>query len=73
MRATLPKQPMNVECGIVILDTSKGSGTHWVTYYKNNNYVEYFDSFGNLQPLLEIIKHLGKIINSTHLIVDTYD
>lgn len=60
MRDNLPKgRPFKIECGIINLDSSTGSGTHWVAYYKNNNLTKYFDSFGNLQPPLELIKYLG--------------
>lgn len=59
MRNTLPKRPNNIECGIVNLDSNDGKGTHWVAYYKNKSYKEYFDSFGNLPPPKEIVKYLG--------------
>lgn len=55
----LPKKPRLTECGIVNLDSSTGPGTHWVAYYKNNVYKEYFDSYGNLQPPLELLHYLG--------------
>lgn len=60
MRDTLPKKPRKVECGIVNLDSSNNEGTHWVAYVKVNNYAEYFDSFGNLKPPLELIKYLQR-------------
>lgn len=63
MRDTLPKRPYVRESGIVNLDSYKGVGTHWVAYHKNGNTIEYYDSFGNLQPPLEIIRYLGKYIN----------
>lgn len=59
MRDNLPKKPHLLESGIVNLDSYKGPGTHWVAYYKNKNNNEYFDSYGNLQPPLEIIRYLG--------------
>ena len=58
MRDSLPKKPFKQECGIVNLDDSNGMGTHWVAYYKNHNYKEYFDSFGKLQSPLEIVNYL---------------
>lgn len=58
MRNSLPKKPLDQECGIVNLDDVNGIGTHWVAYYKKHNYKEYFDSFGNLQPPLEIANYL---------------
>lgn len=61
MRDTLPKSgPRKYECGIVNLDTSENSGTHWVAYKKINKVVKYFDSFGNLKPMKELVRYLGK-------------
>lgn len=62
MRDNLPTKPKKLECGIVNLDVSTGSGTHWVAYHKSTNQIEYFDSFGNLQPPSEIKKYLGSSI-----------
>lgn len=59
MRDELPPVPMRKECGIINLDDHIGPGTHWVAYYKSNNTVVYFDSFGNLQPPSEFIKYMG--------------
>lgn len=59
MKDELPKKPNTIECGIVNLDESKNSGTHWVAYAKIYNYVEYFDSYGNLRPPKEILNYLG--------------
>lgn len=59
MRDTLPKKPKFRECGIVNLDKSINKGTHWVAYVKNGNYCEYFDSYGDLKPPLELIKYLN--------------
>lgn len=73
MKNTLPKNIHDIECGIINLDNSSGSGTHWVAYYKNKNYVEYFDSFGNLQPPIEIKKYLGKNIQYNHDIYQNYN
>lgn len=58
MLNTLPSKVRKSECGIVNLDVSSGPGTHWVAYYKINNKVDYFDSFGNLRPPKEIIKYV---------------
>lgn len=58
MRDTLPKKPWSNECGIINLDTFSGEGTHWVCYYKKNDTVEYFDSFGNLKPPKEFVNYL---------------
>lgn len=62
MRDKLPKKPFKKECGIINLDSSKNPGTHWVAYGKVYNYVEYFDSYGNLKPPVELIKYLGSSI-----------
>ena len=60
MLDALPTKPLEYECGIVNLDKSSGPGTHWVAYKKNKDCIQYFDSFGNLQPPKEIVKYLGK-------------
>lgn len=61
MRDAMPKRgSWKRESAIVNLDDSRGRGTHWVAYVKNNsNDVTYFDSFGNLKPPLELMKYLG--------------
>lgn len=59
MRDELPNCPYKRECGVVNLDISKNPGSHWVAYAKNNQYIEYFDSYGNLKPPKEIINYLG--------------
>lgn len=59
MRNNLPKRPLKQECAVINLDSMEGSGTHWVAYYKQNNTVYYFDSFGNLRPPVELVKYLG--------------
>lgn len=58
----LPSSPRQSECGIVNLDRARGPGTHWVAYYKKGNFVEYFDSYGNLRPPKEIVNYLGTSI-----------
>lgn len=58
MRDQLPKKPKTNECGIVNLDISKNEGTHWVAYVKLGDYCEYYDSFGDLKPPLELIEYL---------------
>lgn len=56
MRDTLPhKRAATNESAILNLDVSKNRGTHWVAYIKNNNTVNYFDSFGNLKPPRELV------------------
>lgn len=44
MRDTLPGKVNNEECGVVNLDESGNTGTHWVCYHKNKERCYYFDS-----------------------------
>lgn len=47
------------ECAIINLSRLDETGTHWVAYYKPKGQTAYyFDSFGNLQPPLEICSYL---------------
>lgn len=58
MRDELKKlKPLNNECGILNLDSSKNEGTHWVCWHKNKDNKYYFDSFG-APPPRELIKYL---------------
>jgi hypothetical protein len=59
MRDCLPKHPRVKECAIINLDESKNQGTHWVAYAKDGNYCEYFNSFGDIKPPLELITYLN--------------
>lgn len=63
MRDQLPKQPFKKECGVINLDSSENPGTHWVAYAKYRNYIEYFDSYGNLRPPTEFIEYIGPNIH----------
>ena len=79
MRDTLPSIPHKDECGIVNLNTSKESGSHWVCYYKKGTYRVYFDSFGQITPI-EIQNYLKKekekglpVINRNTDIVQTFN
>ena len=47
------------ECGIINLNTSYQSGSHWTCFYNNanNNDCYYFDSFGEPPPV-ELLKYL---------------
>lgn len=58
MRNNLPECVKKYETGIINLDDKDGPGTHWVAYRKLNKDIEYFDSFGNLRPPLEVIQYL---------------
>ena len=62
MRNELPKSgPLKYDSAIVNLDDKDGPGTYWVAYRTINNQVVYFDSFGNLQPPLDLIEYLGLV------------
>lgn len=54
MKDRLPASIWKNETGIVNLDNTEGSGTHWVCYKKLGETVYYYDSFGNLQPPKEL-------------------
>lgn len=58
---SLPKTCWKNETGIVNLDKTSGPGTHWVCYKKLKNIVYYYDSFGNLQPPLELLFYFRKV------------
>jgi len=57
VRDNLPSKPGNVECGILNLDDSSGTGTHWVAWHKRGRKTFYFDSYG-IRPPLELINYL---------------
>lgn len=59
MRDSLPLKCKELECGVINLDSSNNSGTHWCAYYKSVQDCIYFDSFGNLPPPKEFICYLG--------------
>lgn len=54
MLDSLPKRAWKHEACIVNLDNHTGPGTHWVCFRKIGDDVNYFDSYGNLQPPEEI-------------------
>lgn len=60
MKDHLPSKPKRLECGIVNLDDLKNPGTHWVAYVKINNFCQYYDSFGNLKPPLQLLSYMNK-------------
>lgn len=67
MRDKLPTKIRRThESGIVNLDNNNGPGTHWVAYVKRNERVDYFDSFGNLRPPVELINYFGKDTQITY-------
>ena len=57
MRDGLPKQPNFIESGIINLDDTRGSGTHWCCWFKQDQLRIYFDSYG-LKPPQELINYL---------------
>lgn len=62
MRDVLPEQIAVNESGIVNLDSYKNNGTHWVCYYKEGHTVDYFDSFGNLRPPIELQRYFNSSV-----------
>ena len=50
-------KPMKQECGIYGSKPGSENNHHWCAWYKNNNKLYCFDSYG-LQPTKEIIKYL---------------
>jgi hypothetical protein len=59
MRNNLPSGgPKKKEAAILNLDTSRGSGTHWVCYKKNGEFVRFFDSTGSSGPPSELVRYL---------------
>ena len=60
MRNKLPVTgPHYQENAIVNLDDAEDPGTHWVAYRKKENSVLNFDSFGDLQPPLDLLKYFN--------------
>ena len=57
VRDELPKRPRDAECGILNLDDSNGTGTHWTAWFKNGSRKLYFDSYG-LTPPIELVEYL---------------
>ena len=60
MRDALPHTgPLKNESAVINLDNANGSGSHWCAYKKLGNDVVYFDSFGDLQPPIDLLLYLG--------------
>ena len=72
LRDTLPTTPKKKECGILNIDDTAGSGTHWVAWYKNGTEKKYFDSYG-LQPPNELVDYLHSPILYNTERVQPYD
>ncbi|KAE9521596.1 hypothetical protein AGLY_018007, partial [Aphis glycines] len=60
MKDKLPLKPWKNECGILNLNNSEQSGSHWVAWVKNDKKKIYFDSYGDCNPPKEVVKYLGK-------------
>lgn len=55
-------KPNENECGIMNLNKSDESGSHWVAWKVINNNKHnklYFDPFGESPPCVELVKYLG--------------
>ncbi len=62
MRDELKKLKCNdIECGVLNLNLSYESGSHWTCWFKIKNDKYYFNSFG-LAPPKELIYYLGSPI-----------
>lgn len=71
MRDDLPAKIKRKEAGIVNLDSETGDGTHWVTYFKCDTEVKYFDSVGNLQPPTELINYFHSDGNRNKIVYNS--
>ena len=73
MRDQLPSSgPKYRECAIVNLDD--GDGSHWVAYRRRGKDVMYFDSFGDLQPPMDLMIYLNVDgVKYNHERYQTYD
>lgn len=62
----LPKKMRRFESGVVNLDIATGPGTHWVCYYNDpkNDFVEYFDPFGE-HVFASILPNIKKYLLSS--------
>ena len=60
MKDELPAVPWKNECGILNLNNSNQSGSHWVAWLKNDNKKVSFHSYGDSIPVKEIVNYLGK-------------
>ena len=59
MRNALPvDRPKYYESAIINLDDASGPGTHLVSYRRRGNNIVSFDSFGDLQPPLDLMLYL---------------
>lgn len=56
------KKPWHTETGIVNLDTSDGPGTHWIAYSRKGSISRCYNSFGDLEPPIQLKNYLGSSI-----------
>ena len=68
----LTGEPDDTECGIINLDNSDGSGTHWCSYYRKNKSNFYFSSFGD-DPPNELVNYLGKPILTHNFCLQSFE
>lgn len=54
MRDSRPRYGRN-KCAVLNLDNINERGTHWVAYNKYGGSISYVDSFGTLEPKIELI------------------
>ena len=59
MKDQLPKKIHKQESGIINMDDSDGCGTNWTAYKKHGYYINYFDSFGNLSPPIQLVEYFN--------------
>lgn len=69
MRNTQAESFKDKEYAIVNLDLNRNSGTHWVDYINNGNFLHYSEnSFGDVKPLRELITYFN-MIKAKHNVV----
>jgi hypothetical protein len=59
MKDALPQKCNEIECGIINLEITNQSGSHWVANYRNNDKKYYFDSYGKVPPPKELVNYPG--------------
>lgn len=57
MRDRLPQKIGLNESAIINLDSESNPGTHWVCYKKRGAVIDYFDSYGDLRPPVELVNY----------------
>ena len=65
MRDELKGKSKPFECGIMNLNTSSESGSHWTCYYRMGNVRYYLDSFAEPPPI-ELLKYLKSDLEFNH-------